>query len=119
MVGQSSFHCWRYPQAFVYPAEIVIREVQALFSIVTLGHYRKSPSPDLCQAFDIMNPQPRVRLLRATPARRGEVREWLKRSASKADIPERVSGVQIPPSPPDFLIQRFTGSATNAGYQIR
>src|SRR5437899_11781727 len=31
---------------------------------------------------------------------RGEVREWLKRSASKADIPERVSGVQIPPSPP-------------------
>ena len=32
--------------------------------------------------------------------RRGEVREWLKRSASKADIPERVSGVQIPPSPP-------------------
>ena len=35
---------------------------------------------------------------------RGEVREWLKRSASKADIPERVSGVQIPPSPPYFLL---------------
>ena len=31
---------------------------------------------------------------------RGEVREWLKRAASKAAIPERVSGVRIPPSPP-------------------
>ncbi len=30
----------------------------------------------------------------------GEVREWLKRAASKAAIPERVSGVRIPPSPP-------------------
>src|SRR5207245_10108800 len=33
---------------------------------------------------------------------RGEVREWLKRSASKADIPGRVSRVRISPSPPDF-----------------
>ena len=33
---------------------------------------------------------------------RGEVREWLKRAASKAAIPERVSGVRIPPSPPSF-----------------
>ena len=32
--------------------------------------------------------------------RRGEVRERLKRAASKAAIPERVSGVRIPPSPP-------------------
>ena len=31
----------------------------------------------------------------------GEVREWLKRAASKAAIPERVSGVRIPPSPPE------------------
>src|SRR5260370_35476788 len=30
----------------------------------------------------------------------GEMREWLKRAASKAAIPERVSGVRIPPSPP-------------------
>ena len=35
---------------------------------------------------------------------RGEVREWLKRAASKAAIPERVSGVQIPPSPPCTII---------------
>src|SRR5215472_6492505 len=34
----------------------------------------------------------------------GEVREWLKRAASKAAIPERVSGVRIPPSPPDSLL---------------
>jgi antitoxin VapB len=34
--------------------------------------------------------------------RRGEVRERLKRAASKAAIPERVSGVRIPPSPPSF-----------------
>jgi hypothetical protein len=39
----------------------------------------------------------------------GEVREWLKRSASKADIPERVSGVRIPPSPPEFVFLPKSG----------
>ena len=34
---------------------------------------------------------------------RGEVREWLKRAASKAAIGESLSGVQIPPSPPSYL----------------
>ena len=43
-------------------------------------------------------------LTRITRFWRGEVRERLKRSASKADIPERVSGVQIPPSPPFLLV---------------
>src|SRR5437588_6651674 len=30
----------------------------------------------------------------------GEVAEWLKASVLKTGIPERVSGVRIPPSPP-------------------
>src|SRR5262249_21156353 len=42
-----------------------------------------------------------MKSVRVPASWRGEVREWLKRSASKADIPERVSGVQIPPSPPE------------------
>src|SRR5260221_2957211 len=35
---------------------------------------------------------------------RGEVRERLNRAASKGAIPERVSGVRIPPSPPFFFL---------------
>ena len=42
----------------------------------------------------------------------GEVREWLKRAASKAAIPERVSGVRIPPSPPS-LINSHLGRSRN------
>ena len=33
----------------------------------------------------------------------GEVAEWLMAPVLKTGIPERVSGVRIPPSPPDFL----------------
>jgi hypothetical protein len=32
----------------------------------------------------------------------GEVAEWLMAPVLKTGIPERVSGVRIPPSPPDF-----------------
>jgi hypothetical protein len=32
--------------------------------------------------------------------RRGEVAEWLMAPVLKTGIPERVSGVRIPPSPP-------------------
>jgi hypothetical protein len=32
----------------------------------------------------------------------GEVSEWLKEHAWKVCIPERVSRVRIPPSPPEF-----------------
>src|SRR5262249_49452765 len=38
--------------------------------------------------------------LRTRPGSRGEVCERLKQSVLKTDIPERVSGVRIPPSPP-------------------
>jgi hypothetical protein len=31
------------------------------------------------------------------------VAEWLMAPVLKTGIPERVSGVRIPPSPPDFL----------------
>ena len=34
----------------------------------------------------------------------GEVAEWLMAPVLKTGIPERVSGVRIPPSPPDFLL---------------
>ena len=40
------------------------------------------------------------RLLPAGFGRCGEMGEWLKPRASKACIPERVSGVRIPLSPP-------------------
>jgi hypothetical protein len=33
----------------------------------------------------------------------GEVAEWLMAPVLKTGMPERVSGVRIPPSPPDFL----------------
>ena len=33
----------------------------------------------------------------------GEVAEWLMAPVLKTGIPERVSGVRIPPSPPDSL----------------
>jgi hypothetical protein len=33
----------------------------------------------------------------------GEVAEWLMAPVLKTGIPERVSGVRIPPSPPDLL----------------
>src|SRR5262249_37425944 len=36
-------------------------------------------------------------------APRGEVAEWLMAPVLKTGIPERVSGVRIPPSPPVFL----------------
>src|ERR1700733_14041925 len=34
----------------------------------------------------------------------GEVAEWLMAPVLKTGIPERVSGVRIPPSPPDSLV---------------
>ena len=37
------------------------------------------------------------------PWKRGEVREWLNRPASKAVVAERLPWVRIPPSPPAFL----------------
>ena len=39
------------------------------------------------------------RFLRPQP--RGEVAEWLKAPHSKCGVPARVSGVRIPPSPPE------------------
>ena len=43
-----------------------------------------------------------AKMSRDHESRRGEVRERLKRSASKADIPGRVSRVRISPSPPEL-----------------
>ena len=34
VIGQSSFHCWCHAQRFVYPAEVVIREVQGASGFV-------------------------------------------------------------------------------------
>src|SRR5215472_3518896 len=47
---------------------------------------------------------------------RGEVREWLKRAASKAAIPGRVSGVRISPSPPALLngVESFCSTRPSA-----
>gem|GEM_PF-5020688 len=40
--------------------------------------------------------------------------EWLKARASKARIPGRVSGVQIPLSPPSFPLKKTPRNARNA-----
>jgi hypothetical protein len=41
---------------------------------------------------------------------RGEVAEWLMAPVLKTGIPERVSGVRIPPSPPDSLVVKQLGA---------
>jgi hypothetical protein len=40
----------------------------------------------------------------------GEVAEWLMAPVLKTGIPEKVSGVRIPPSPPDFVTEQRSGA---------
>lgn len=37
VTGNARFHCWRHSQAFVYPTEIVIREMQGASGFVIVG----------------------------------------------------------------------------------
>jgi hypothetical protein len=46
-------------------------------------------------------------VMRVAANKPGEVAEWLNALASKASVPERVSGVRIPPSPPAFRLNNL------------
>jgi hypothetical protein len=45
--------------------------------------------------------------MRVVSSKYGEVAERLNALASKANVPERVSGVRISPSPPSFIINNL------------
>jgi hypothetical protein len=44
-------------------------------------------------------------VMRSAATKSGEVAEWLNALASKASVPERVSGVRISPSPPSLQVR--------------